>query len=379
MSLERLQGLENLKYVRYALRLFSNPLLNDLSALENLTDVEDLTIHDNIGLTNLRGLENLGPFENLYIKYNDSLSACAIESICFHLYENGSENIDFNKYGCNNAEEIVEVCNSSTCTPQSIVLTEQEQIDSLLVEYSVCPEVNVMGSLEISGADIHNLSGLINIISIDGDLIINNTSNLKNLDGLENLEFINGDLKIGEDVKGGNYSLENLLGLKNLKEVHGKLSIVNNSKITNLEGLNGLNAELLESITIRKNPILSNCHIESVCHKLDIDIESVVVEDNMTDCNSKDEIISKCLISIQESDSNKQLIIFPNPTSDLIQVQGFAPHYPIKFMIHNIYGEVIKNGNITNNSIKLEGVEKGVYIIIIESNGTFMRDILIVR
>ena len=71
MSLERLQGLENLKYVRYALRLFSNPLLNDLSALENLTDVEDLTIHDNIGLTNLRGLENLGPFENLYIKYND--------------------------------------------------------------------------------------------------------------------------------------------------------------------------------------------------------------------------------------------------------------------------------------------------------------------
>jgi len=139
---------------------------------------------------------------------------------------------------------------AQSCLPDGITFTTQSQIDSFPINYPGCTEIE--GSVEISGVDISDLSGLSNLNSIGGMLLISSCQSLHNLVGLEGLSSIDSVLVIGQ-----NYFLSSLSGLDNLSSVGTGLIILGNSSLTNLLGLDELTS-VGGSVWIEGNYALSS-------------------------------------------------------------------------------------------------------------------------
>ena len=89
-ALITLEGLNNLQSIGGALSLISNDNLLSLSALQNLRTIGGgLTVSWNYRIKTLSGLDSIDAetISNLHIIYNDSLSWCAIESVCQYIAE----------------------------------------------------------------------------------------------------------------------------------------------------------------------------------------------------------------------------------------------------------------------------------------------------
>jgi hypothetical protein len=130
-----LNGLRVLTAIGGGLYIGSNTGLTSLTGLEGLTSIGwGLVIGNydgggNAALTSLTGLDNIeaGSITELYVINNDSLSTCAVQSICDYLASpNGTFEIHDNAPGCNSEEEVKEACNltgveSSVSSQQSAV------------------------------------------------------------------------------------------------------------------------------------------------------------------------------------------------------------------------------------------------------------------
>ena len=112
--LSNLSGLENISSINGGLWIYSNHNLTDLTGLSNLSKIGgEIKIYNNDSLTSLNGLDSIdsGTIDGLYITNNNSLTSCAILSICEYLISpNGEINIYENANGCNNQEEVEEDC-----------------------------------------------------------------------------------------------------------------------------------------------------------------------------------------------------------------------------------------------------------------------------
>ncbi len=187
-SLLNLNGLENLTSVGGSISIWANPELSNLIGLENLTSIGgSLVIQENPSLTSIASLENLSMIGSLYISDNSALSMCAIESICNYLGSpNGSTIIENNGPFCNSQQEVTGACFG---WPNGITFSSQQQIDLFQNLFPDC--IEIVGDLKIgaySGTDITNISGLSQLTSIGGDLLVWNNNNLTSLTGLENVE-----------------------------------------------------------------------------------------------------------------------------------------------------------------------------------------------
>ena len=92
------------------------PLLTSLAELSNINTINgELKIQSLSLLTNLSGLDNINPatIQDLTIRYNHTLSMCAVQSICAYLADPGGEvDIAANITGCNSEEEVIDDCES---------------------------------------------------------------------------------------------------------------------------------------------------------------------------------------------------------------------------------------------------------------------------
>jgi len=126
-----------------------------------------------------------------------------------------------------------------SCLPQGIIFTTQGQIDSFSINYPNCAKIE--GSIKISGNSISNLSGLLVLNEIGGDVLIGeyygNYTNpmLSTLNGLENLTIIAGSFSISN-----NGTLYSLSGLGGITTIFGCLSIVDNPELLTIQGLDTL-------------------------------------------------------------------------------------------------------------------------------------------
>lgn len=113
-ALNTLAGLDGLTSIAGILFIEYNSSLTSLAGLEGLTTIGgDLLIGYHIALTSLAGLDNIeaGSITDLVIKYNTSLSNCAVQSICDYLAApTGTVDIAFNAPGCNSPAEINAAC-----------------------------------------------------------------------------------------------------------------------------------------------------------------------------------------------------------------------------------------------------------------------------
>lgn len=115
-TLTSLAGLDSLKTIDGDLGIMDN-FLKSLTGLNNLTLISGyLFISGNDSLSSLEGLGNIdnSSITDLIITYNNSLSDCAVQSICDYLVSpGGTIEIHDNAIGCNSQQLVEEICASS--------------------------------------------------------------------------------------------------------------------------------------------------------------------------------------------------------------------------------------------------------------------------
>ncbi len=119
-----LDGLSGVTSISGDLNINNNYALTGLTGFQNLVSIDgNLIIGGNPRLKTLMGLHNIDPesIKDLYIIGNDSLSECAIESICdYFWYPIGEFEIYGNAAGCNSYEELLNACDTLSITEESI-------------------------------------------------------------------------------------------------------------------------------------------------------------------------------------------------------------------------------------------------------------------
>lgn len=295
--LTSLAGLDNLVSVGGMLDIELCPELEDLAGLDNLISVGDgLIILYNQGLTSLSGMDNLNVvngflyiifnFEltnidalasvdqsgitNLSIYRNTLLSDCNISSVCSYLENpNGVVKVYSNASGCASPFEIANACSITlACLPfGDYYFLNQDNVDDFSSNFPNC--FDLQGQVYIQQGEFLNLTGLNQITSIKGDLIIQYASNIASLDGLHNLDYISGSITI----KGSN----------NLDDISALSAIVSDS---------------LENLSVYNNSSLSMCSINSICNYLDDINGTVTIYNNDDGCNTPSQIADLCNVTL---------------------------------------------------------------------------------
>lgn len=141
------------------------------------------------------------------------------------------------------------------CSQTGITLSTQAAVDSFQTTYGGGGTCDTLpGSLFIRGADISNLDGLSEIITINGYLTIEYNPILANLDGLSKLSYVSKDIKISS-----NDLLTNVNGFQSLINISSNqyLQISSNDALLNLDGLSGLTS-VDGRLMISRNEMLGN-------------------------------------------------------------------------------------------------------------------------
>jgi len=343
--LTELNGLENLKSIggnlelgrSFALTLFGvNPKLNSLSGLNNLSSIGgNLTLLINRSLTDLSGLEGLTTISgNLSMVGNSHLTNLSALSNMTTL--GGDFKVEYH----------------ATLTS----LTGMEWLTS------------VFGDVRIVGNDsLSNLTGLDNLAFIGGGLYIEAGSNMTSLSGLENLESVGGGFGISSAL------LSNFSELSNLTSIGGKLGIYWNDALTSLSGLENIDANSISILTIRYNPALSTCEVQSICNYLAAPNGTIEIHNNAPGCNSGEEVKQACdsSSSVGEINSLDIFIISPNPCSGAMRLR-----YQIndkRYLISDLYSISGQKIRRLLNEVKMPGeyeievdlseVPAGVYVV----------------
>jgi len=340
-----------------------------------------LGISDNQTLTSLIGLDNIeaGSIDDLYINNNNLLSTCEVQSICEYLASpNGTIYIQDNAPGCMNLYEVAINCDSSLCLIDGYTFTTQAQIDSFPILNPYCE--GTAGSVMIMGADINNLNGLNGLTSFGGDLTILNNDNLTNLSGLENITSIGGQL-----IVQGNEILSSLTGLENAILINGDLYIggglnasYGNPSLSNLSGLNSLEASSIDNLYIGFNYSLPDCDVQSICDYLANPNGIIEIHDNADGCNSLQQVQDDCdsMTAMQEPISYKTYSISPNPSSGIVNIQiRIKEQGLVAIEIFEISGirikrlspEVMMPGTY-DMEIDLSDLPKGIYFCVLKTN-----------
>lgn len=145
-SLKSLDGLEMLKEIRSSLLIQSNDSLEDLNGLLSVKSIGgSLKIEDNIMLKSLSGIDNIKSYtiDDLYIENNDSLSSCAVKSICDYLVApGGTVSIYGNSPGCNSQSEVHSDCSSYGAELEINIFLQGAYIGNKMMGVNLVPIVS---------------------------------------------------------------------------------------------------------------------------------------------------------------------------------------------------------------------------------------------
>ncbi len=79
-------------------------------------------------------------------------------------------------------------------------------------------------------------------------------------------------------------------------------------------------------------------------------------------------LFDESLSIASHSKSLNTLTIFPNPSSDIINIISNADNSPINYMIYNTVGQLIKEGATKNNTLDISDLNSGNYLLQLNGN-----------
>lgn len=289
-AITNLLGLSVITRINGFLRITDNSDLTNLDGLENLISIASfMALGNNSELTNIIGLQNLTTvgWGSLTIYNNPSLTSLnglnKIEEIANDLKINQNRNLT-NLIGLENVSTI----------GRDLEFKENESLHNLNGLSSL---TSIGRNLRINDNNsLHNLDGLNNLTTIGGGASFDSNLSLNSFYGLNNLEALGDYLFIVNNDK-----LINLYELKNISSIDGHLYISDNESLVSLFGIHNIDPNTIESkyesredLEIHNNPLLSSCHIHSICDFLNLQNKTKNINNNKGGCNTIDEIIASC-------------------------------------------------------------------------------------
>jgi hypothetical protein len=353
-TLPNLNGLENLKYVGDTLRLIHCDSLANFSGLENLNYVGNLIfIYWNNGLLSLDGLDGLETISSIYVHDNNALTDVSalghLDTIPGYL-SFGHNDILPGFFGLNGIKAIM----------GGLRVTNDDAIVSM------------------AGLDSLSYAGFLLLGSPD----VGGNESLISLAGLENVQHLNGDLIIAQ-----NPMLNNLTALAGLDSVAGYIEIIDNTSLSNLDGLENIAPQSISDITIIENSMLSECAVESICTYLNSPGTTAEIHDNNTGCDSREEVQAACkLLSTNENQDRPACTFYPNPAGDhahftfrlpdcVIQA-GISHNQQVSLKIYDLQGKEIaaildemKSAGEYTVRFDASILEPGIYFYHLTANG----------
>lgn len=331
----------------------TNLELTNLNGLSSLTSVaEDIYISYNPMLTDISALQNtsfnpLGDY-GLTIINNPALAVCNLSNLCTYLTNPAGaypREISGNLAECVNEVAVAEACGITLCPPDGMSFTTQAQINQFVIDYPYCTEI--AGYLQIHGDDITDLSPLSNINSVTGELAIYDCPVLQNVNGLSNVAEIGGRIHFGQNpqlqsidglsnltnvgtsIDIWNSSLTNLDALSEITTINGYISIYNSTAITNISGLQNITSGINQLI-IKGNSALSVCNLPNFCTYLanDATTHPRDISGNLAECLDEQAVMEACNILSEcptgdvelstQAEVDQFIIDYPNCT----EIQG---------------------------------------------------------
>lgn len=341
-ELTDLTGLENLDSLNWGLTIWNTNILSSLNGLNGVSIIGGINIRFNEVLSDLTALSNIGPtVADIEISDNDSLSSLS-----------GLENI-------NSVIGSVFIVNCPTIND----INALENIDS------------IGSSLSLFETSLTDCLGLSSLAYVGGDVWIEWNDELIDFSGLENLNVIGDLLRISN-----NNNLTSLTGLDNLDSINGQLYITGNEMLADISGLDNLNTESIDDLSIRWNPLLSECAINSICNYLSSPNGEIEIESNNTGCNSQEEVEEACLTGENtQTVKESEISIYPNPFSTKATF-SYTLQQPstVNITIFNHLGqevEVIQQNQSSGTQQIIwnaEGQSSGVYYYRMQSGNQFV-------
>lgn len=303
-SLINLTGLDNIQSITGELRIGEwnngNNSINSLTGLENLTTVGgNVAIYNNPQLQNMTGLNSLTSIGgNLWAWNNNNLAN----------------------------------------------LTGLDVLASIGIDIGFGNNVN-----------LSSLNGLQALTTLGAILYIKNNDALINFTGLDNLNTIGSYIYIND-----NYALTSLDGLENVTSIGGEIVIAQNYSLADISGIKNIEANTIDNqsgtdLHITGSPSLSVCHYQNICDVVNDPDKTVIINSNMTGCNSESEVETACLTPLPIN-----LISFSGEKrGNAINLQ-----WQTTSEINNDYFivEHSTNGDIFSSIGKIQGNETNFYI-----------------
>ena len=112
---------------------------------------------------------------------------------------------------------------------------------------------------------------------------------------------------------------------------------------------------------IYDNPNLSNCAINSICDALDNNLTNFYIQNNNNGCNSIPEVEAQCQLNISETDFSKNLSVFPNPVSSILNIKTSENISFEKAKVYSTLGKLILE--TSEKQINLETLSSGIYFV----------------
>jgi Secretion system C-terminal sorting domain len=203
-----------------------------------------------------------------------------------------------------------------------------------------------------------NLEGLELLELIDGDVQLSNISNFSSFQGLNNITAIKRALRV--------INCDNLTNLDVLDNITylGYLHLFENANLSSIQGLsNALPENVYLQIIIRDNPSLPDCAIQMICDNFDNPdpLVEVIIENNAGGCNSNEEVMDACLLSVSDRDTRVSVSLFPNPVSSTLQIHTSEGIVLQKAVVYSILGEELIF--TSEETVDFSKLSTGIYFV----------------
>ncbi|NCC74062.1 MAG: T9SS type A sorting domain-containing protein, partial [Sphingobacteriia bacterium] len=120
----------------------------------------------------------------------------------------------------------------------------------------------------------------------------------------------------------------------------GSIGIFNSNTLTSLTGLDNIAANSIVNLYITNNSSLTTCEVQSICEYLAAPNGTVSIHSNAPGCNSPEEVIEACIISVEEITPPESFSAFPNPANDRLTIQLLLEKpEPIRINVLNATGQ----------------------------------------
>jgi len=382
-----------------SLDISKNTALTLLYCFENL--ITKLDISQNIALTDLDCFNN--QLINLDVSQNVNLQGfwCNDNQLTnIDVTQNINLNDDANWSTTNwtniDAQSIFsEGCSQTTTITDSnfeqalidLGIISDSSVDGSVTTY----EISAITSLDISGKNISDLTGIEDFTNLETLIVSNNQLTSLDLSNNPNLIFLDtsnnplttivltndtapksSDSKTGQqvvlatnnnilkiDIHDTDLTEVDLSNIPNLETL-----IAQGSKLATLDVSNNANLTVLN---ITNNPIICVQVSQTQLDNIPTGWEKDATATYHTDCQS--------YLGIDDELLAKSINLYPNPASEILTIDSKLQITKVE--IYSILGQIVKEVNIGLNSISLNGLSKGIYLLRIESeNGTTVRKLI---